>query len=672
MCAEGIGNNSLDFSKYLLNNEQYLNDDGEKDGVLTDEEISVFYSGAHLEINSENGDDGKIEDAEFDKWYEANKNAISSFLSESSMDYNTVEAKEAMKQAVIDFAEKHSDAITNEDGEQANLDLSELEQAADYSDYEDLTVAAMKDKNKSAAISNLEKAFSDDSSLTDVEKLSLYTLISTELDETDLEEEQKDRYDTITEELFSSANVSATLSTLEDSMSNGTLPVDDQVKMYRVVSDKLADENIVNELSAEDKELYDNITTNILNTITQEVGNSDIGSVYNNTQLLIDVIDEIGTNNPEYFENMSDDKKESLKTALDIAYAQLTGPEMSPNSSNVIEKLASLADIYNKYGLSQPVNPGEVFNNGISEEVLSDENYIALSNKVDGMVSVLDDQGNIDPEFENAWHDIKFEMYDNLEALLTDENISSADKVKVMNEISTKLGSKGQEVVFGALVGCGEDGSFRNNSDIVVNMFNEFTEDSYSATDVIEFAQMFEESTGYSLRDFVDVQVTENSDAAKNFVNSFIEIYSSATSEEKSQLYNLIKKDDGVGGANVLQGLLSGADETQAFTGIFELYTDLDAEKLKSQIDSGRLTILEYKRDYYEGDEDPTKKTEENRKDSIYDILNDYPESLSAQEAAYLLQRLGTSDQLSEAFRSLSNGNQEKLFEKLFQIMNQV
>ncbi len=97
----------IDFGQYLLANQKWLGGLGEAktDNELDQYEISNFFSGSHLEINSSEKGDSFISEKEFDTWYDKNQDAINKFF--DAYDYNfdsDEEAREAMLNAMEDFA----------------------------------------------------------------------------------------------------------------------------------------------------------------------------------------------------------------------------------------------------------------------------------------------------------------------------------------------------------------------------------------------------------------------------------------------------------------------------------------------------------------------------------------------------------------------------------------
>ncbi len=101
----------IDMSKYLLRNERWLDtgEDHKVDGTLTDDEVAVFFSNGHLQYDGDNYNvDGTISNEEFNKWYEANESAISSFLSaEYNLSYSDSKSKQSVYEAIQDLAKNY-------------------------------------------------------------------------------------------------------------------------------------------------------------------------------------------------------------------------------------------------------------------------------------------------------------------------------------------------------------------------------------------------------------------------------------------------------------------------------------------------------------------------------------------------------------------------------------
>ncbi len=100
MCAD-----SVNFGDYLLRNEKWLTEEGvtpgtnSEDGVLSDQEISIFFSNSHINTTA----DGEITASEFDNWYSANKSAISAYLNEIGASYVDMEVKQAMLESMTEI-----------------------------------------------------------------------------------------------------------------------------------------------------------------------------------------------------------------------------------------------------------------------------------------------------------------------------------------------------------------------------------------------------------------------------------------------------------------------------------------------------------------------------------------------------------------------------------------
>lgn len=130
-----MGNN-INFQDYLLRNEKWLaNPDEQKgthktDGKLDADEISVFFSGSHIEVDSDSSGDSVISGDEFENWYSANESAISSYLKDVGGEYNDDESKKSMLDSMLDFINVHSETIAKSHGKKGtklkNLDTSEL------------------------------------------------------------------------------------------------------------------------------------------------------------------------------------------------------------------------------------------------------------------------------------------------------------------------------------------------------------------------------------------------------------------------------------------------------------------------------------------------------------------------------------------------------------------
>lgn len=127
---------NINFQDYLLRNEKWLaNEDEAKgthktDGKLDADEISVFFSGSHLELDSDSSGDKILSGDEFENWYSANESAISSYLKDVGGDYNDDESKKSMLDSMLDFIDAHSETIAKNHGKNGtklkNLDTSEL------------------------------------------------------------------------------------------------------------------------------------------------------------------------------------------------------------------------------------------------------------------------------------------------------------------------------------------------------------------------------------------------------------------------------------------------------------------------------------------------------------------------------------------------------------------
>ena len=112
MCAD-----SVNFGDYLLRNEKWLTEEGvtpgtnSEDGVLSDQEISIFFSNSHINTTA----DGEITASEFDNWYSANKSAISAYLDEIGADYNDASVKAAMLESMTEIVHKGKVSYRNDD-----------------------------------------------------------------------------------------------------------------------------------------------------------------------------------------------------------------------------------------------------------------------------------------------------------------------------------------------------------------------------------------------------------------------------------------------------------------------------------------------------------------------------------------------------------------------------
>lgn len=103
--------NGKSFEGYLLNNEQWLTSDKEekgthaKDGKLDSNEISTFFSGAHLEVDRfEPSGDAKISSNEFNEWFNQNQSSIKAYFGADVTDAD-------VKNYMLEFLDTHADAF---------------------------------------------------------------------------------------------------------------------------------------------------------------------------------------------------------------------------------------------------------------------------------------------------------------------------------------------------------------------------------------------------------------------------------------------------------------------------------------------------------------------------------------------------------------------------------
>ncbi len=138
----------INFQDYLLRNEKWLGVGNEAngnhitDGKIDDQEASIFFSGAHIELGSNSAGDAKLTEQEFENWFSANEDAISSYFDSIGVESNE-SSKKSMLQSMLDFIGIHADVIATNQGESGtklkDLDVSELQEkvkpSINFEDY---------------------------------------------------------------------------------------------------------------------------------------------------------------------------------------------------------------------------------------------------------------------------------------------------------------------------------------------------------------------------------------------------------------------------------------------------------------------------------------------------------------------------------------------------------
>lgn len=108
---------SFNFGDYLLKYEKWLGSGDESkgnhatDGKLDDSEISVFFSGDHFEIGSDEKGDATLSMDEFNNWYKSNNGAIEAFFADKNVKGNDAEKKQSMLDSILKFINQHKSVV---------------------------------------------------------------------------------------------------------------------------------------------------------------------------------------------------------------------------------------------------------------------------------------------------------------------------------------------------------------------------------------------------------------------------------------------------------------------------------------------------------------------------------------------------------------------------------
>lgn len=131
--------NEINFKDYLLRNEKWLTLENEEkgqhavDGILDDSEISIFFSNAHIEFDSDAAGDAILSEKEFENWYSANESAISSYYDSIGVELNET-SKKTMLGSMLEFMGVNADIIATSQGENGtklqDMDITELQKSS--------------------------------------------------------------------------------------------------------------------------------------------------------------------------------------------------------------------------------------------------------------------------------------------------------------------------------------------------------------------------------------------------------------------------------------------------------------------------------------------------------------------------------------------------------------
>ncbi len=131
--------NEINFKDYLLRNEKWLTLENEEkgqhavDGILDDSEISIFFSSAHFELDSDTAGDAILSEKEFEKWYAANESTISSYYDSIGVELNET-SKKTMLGSMLEFMGVNADVIATSQGENGtklqDMDITELQKSS--------------------------------------------------------------------------------------------------------------------------------------------------------------------------------------------------------------------------------------------------------------------------------------------------------------------------------------------------------------------------------------------------------------------------------------------------------------------------------------------------------------------------------------------------------------
>ncbi len=203
---------NINFGDYLLENERWLNDETEAKGhhetneKLDGKELSIFFT-EHLDFVNDEGE-LDINEESFDKWYEANQQAINMFFESLDIENNEA-AKEALFESISAFAKENEEAILNpeqitgEEDNTLNNDRTIDDETAEL--YANQLYEAMKglgtDDEQVAAILDLELSDADLTKIMEIYNEAHGSLVN-DIDG-DFSGETRKKY----EELFSGALV---------------------------------------------------------------------------------------------------------------------------------------------------------------------------------------------------------------------------------------------------------------------------------------------------------------------------------------------------------------------------------------------------------------------------------------------------------------------------------
>lgn len=321
---------------------------------------------------------------------------------------------------------------------------------------------------------------------------------------------------------------------------------------------------------------------------------------------------------------LDDDKKSDLAARLNTVITESDLINVQSSSDEGEDHEVSLASLVEEL----EDGPAREY----VQELLDNASDIEFYSSKDNMYSQLADaEAKTTEIFTNA---------------LNDENVSVQDKMKIMQAVANQNAEFMETYL-----------SPRDNPSSVETMIGIMDqcssfEDAVSVADTFE--NLYQDSENVGISEFMQANLSVNSDRAVAYTNALIGLYENASPEE---IKILNEKYDT---ANTIQQLLSKDKETAALTGLLQnIGSNLPDDAASYNISEEDLRYIEDYESTYLSSSDKT---------NVQNILKDVKsQKLDSNVGLYLLNKAcdGDMSKLAESFRDMSSKNEERYLDTM-------